>query len=94
MRSSRIRRVFLLAGLAAAAAGSTAAIQVSELNVARLAQPFVGGTAAPLSAQDRLELDKMGNGDGVYDIGDVRRILSENPQLIPNGVVQLSSAPR
>ncbi|HEX6910774.1 MAG TPA: hypothetical protein VF142_10265 [Longimicrobium sp.] len=94
MRSPRIRRALLLAGVAAVAVGTTAAIQVSELSVARMAQPFVGGTAPPLSAQDRLELDQIGNSDGVYDIGDVRRILSENPQLIPNGVVQLSSAPR
>ncbi len=94
MRSSRVRRVALLSGLAALAAGTAAAVQVSELSVARMAQPFVGGTAVPLTAADRLRLDSLGNFDGTYDIGDVRQILYGNPQLIPNGVVHLSSAPR
>lgn len=95
MKRIRVRRrLSLLAGLAALAAGTTAAVQVSELSVGRMAQPFVGGTAAPLSAEDRRELDQMGNRDGAYDIGDVRHILYAHPELIPNGVVHLSASPR
>lgn len=94
MKSIRVRRLSLLAALAGLAAGTTAAVQISELSVARMAQPFVGGTATPLSAQDRLELDQRGNRDGVYDIGDIRHVLYDHPELIPNGVVHLSASPR
>jgi hypothetical protein len=94
MTSPRARRLALLFGLAALAAGTTAAVRISELNVGRMAQPFIGGTAVPLTPADRLALDSLGNFDGVYDIGDVRQILYDNPQLVPSGVVQVSAAPR
>ena len=94
MRPGRLTRPALLAIAAAAVAVPAAALQISELSLARMARPFIGGTAAPLTAQDMQELDKMGNKNGAYDIGDVRLIMNANPQLIPTGPVRINRSPR
>lgn len=94
MRSRRLTRPALLALAAAALAVPVAALEISQLSLARLARPFIGGTAAPLTAQDQQELDQMGNRNGVYDIGDVRLVLNAHPGLIPNGAVRTTRLPR
>lgn len=94
MRSRRPTRPALLALAAAALAVPAAAVPISELSLARMARPFIGGTAAPLSEQDRRDIDAMGNRNGVYDIGDVRLVLNAHPQLIPNGPVRITRSPR
>lgn len=95
MRSRRPTRPALLALAAAALAVPAAALQVSELSVARMAAPFIGGTAAPLTVSDRMEIDSvMGNRNGVYDIGDVRLVLNAHPELIPAGPVRTTRSPR
>jgi len=94
----RLTLALLLAFAAAPAAGSArpaapAAITVAELTLARMAVPFIGGTAPPLTAADRHEIDVMGNRNGVYDIGDIRILMYFHPELIPAGVVHTSAAP-
>jgi M6 family metalloprotease-like protein len=38
----------------------------------RLLQPLLGNGEAPLSVEEQAHLDGLGNGNGVYDVGDVR----------------------
>lgn len=45
----------------------------------RLLQPLTGGPAAPLTAEERSYLDRMGNRNGRYDVGDLRAYLRANP---------------
>ncbi len=94
MRSGRLPRLALLAAALSVAAVPAAALQISELSLARLARPFIGGTAAPLTPQDVAELDQTGNRNGVYDIGDVRLLMLAHPQLIPAGAVRTNRSPR
>ena len=49
---------------------------------AELAAQFFGGE--PLPAQARGDLDLAGNGNGAYDLGDLRAYLLREPQEIPN----------
>ena len=39
---------------------------------ARLVQPFLGSAAEPLTPGERAYLDALGNGNGRYDVGDLR----------------------
>ena len=47
----------------------------------RLAEPFVGGERTPLADLERDHLDEIGNGNGTYDIGDLRAHLQESGRL-------------
>lgn len=91
MKPTTLRRAALLAALSAGAvAVPLSAIDVSQLTIERLAQPFMGGTSAPpLTPQDTLDLDVLGIHNGRYDIGDLRLMLYNNPQLIPEDQVVL-----
>jgi hypothetical protein len=91
MRRMTTRRAAAAAALlAAAVAVPVFALEVSELSMERLAQPFLGGTSVPpLAPADTAELDHLGNFNGRYDIGDVRLFLYNNPQLIPEEQVVL-----
>ena len=91
MNSTTLRRAAAAVGLAGATvAVPLFAIEVSELSLARLAQPFMGGTSqAPLTQAELAELDLLGNRNGKYDIGDVRLYLYAQPQLIPDEQVVL-----
>jgi len=93
MRSGRLVCLAVLAA-AGAVAVPAAAVEISQLSLARMARPFIGGTAAPLTAQERLGIDSLGNRNGVYDIGDVRLVLLAHPELIPIGPVRTSRSSR
>ncbi|NIN12943.1 MAG: hypothetical protein GTN62_07400, partial [Gemmatimonadales bacterium] len=41
----------------------------------RLSQPFLATGAAPLTAEERAYLDRFGNANGQYDVGDLRAYL-------------------
>jgi hypothetical protein len=41
----------------------------------RLSQPFLATGAVPLTADERQYLDRFGNGNGQYDVGDLRAYL-------------------
>ena len=90
MRRISPRAAAAAALLAAAVAVPVFAIEVSEMSIQRLAQPFMGGTGAPpLSPADTVELDHLGIRNGRYDLGDLRLFLYNNPQLIPEEQVVL-----
>lgn len=91
MNSMTLRRAAAAVGLVGAAvAAPLFAIEASELSMARLSQPFMGGTSQePLTEEEMAELDILGNRNGRYDIGDVRLYLYQQPQLIPDEQVVL-----
>ena len=91
MKPTFLRRAAVLAALSgAAAAVPLFAIDVSQLTIERLAQPFMGGTSVPpLTPQDTLDLDVLGVQNGRYDIGDLRLMLYNHPELIPEDQVVL-----
>ena len=71
-------------GARSVAGGPLAALDPAALTLARLAAPFLGGSvASPLTAEERQQLDALGNSNGRYDLGDLRRALYEFPQLVP-----------
>ncbi len=44
-------------------------------------QPFVDGAAELLTAEEEAYLDTVGNGNGRYDVGDLRRYLRSHPSV-------------
>lgn len=58
-------------------AGGVAHVTVSAVTIVvdRLVQPFVQNGEAPLSAAELSYLDRVGNGNGSYDVGDLRAYL-------------------
>lgn len=94
MKPARVTLALLAALALGAATAAASALQVSELSLARMARPLIGGSAAPLTQQELLELDQMGNRDGSYDVGDIRHVLYAHPELIPTGIVQTDRAAR
>ena len=66
------------------AGGPATALNPATLTLERLAAPLLGGTvASPLTAEELQQLDAIGNSNGRYDLGDLRRALYEFPQLVP-----------
>ena len=65
-------------------------ISTATLVADRLLQSFLESDAAPLSNEERLSLDRAGNANGHYDIGDLRQYLQENPSVGTSGVVTTS----
>ncbi len=57
--------------------GGSARIALSTSRIAdsRLVQSFLGSSAAPLTVGERNYLDRYGNGNGEYDVGDLRAYL-------------------
>ena len=54
-------------------------LSTSAVALDQLLQPFLGGQAPPLSTEDRAYLDTVGNGNGRFDVGDLRSYLAEHP---------------
>ena len=50
-------------------------VSTVALEAERLAQEFVGSAAVPLTDSERGYLDRRGNGNGQYDVGDLRAYL-------------------
>ncbi len=63
--------------------GTVARIFVSTATLVadRLLQGFLGSSAAPLSDEEQRNLDRAGNANGRYDIGDLRTYLQHNPTV-------------
>lgn len=59
--------------------------QVAEETITfdRAAGVFFGDAQQVLTAEERQHMDQQGNGDGVYDLGDLRAWLGRNPSRIP-----------
>jgi M6 family metalloprotease-like protein len=53
----------------------TLAVVAAELSLERMLQPLLRNAAAPLTADEQTYLDRTGNNNGRYDIGDLRRAL-------------------
>jgi hypothetical protein len=47
-------------------------LSTSVVATASLLQSLLGSSATPLTAQEREYLDSHGNGNGQYDVGDLR----------------------
>jgi M6 family metalloprotease-like protein len=58
-----------------------------EISIERLASPFLL-TGAPLDFNEKTYLDREGNRNGVYDLGDFRAFFLRNPGLPMSGDVQ------
>jgi hypothetical protein len=58
-------------------------IRVSTTTIAvnRLLEPFLLNDATPLTSDERLYLDDLGNANGAFDVGDFRRYLLEHPSI-------------
>ncbi len=50
-------------------------LTTSRISTERLLQPWVATGAPPLTAEELVLLDSIGNGNGEYDVGDLRRYL-------------------
>jgi hypothetical protein len=58
-----------------------------EISIERLASPFLL-TGAPLDFNEKTYLDREGNRNGVYDLGDFRAFFLRNPDLPMSGDIQ------
>lgn len=47
-----------------------------------LLEPFFTGTPGPLTGEEREYLDRLGNGDGAFDLGDLSLYLREHPSVV------------
>ena len=91
MKASRTTRAAALAALAAAAlAAPLFALDLSQISIERLAQPFMGGSSVPaLTTEEIAEIDRGGFQNGQYDLADLRLFLYNYPQFIPDETVVL-----
>ena len=56
-------------------------ISTTTIPLASLLEPFVRGDATPLTSDDLVYLDSVGNTNGGYDVGDLRAYLQEHPSV-------------
>ena len=56
-------------------------ISTTTIPLASLLEPFVQGPATPLSTDDLVYLDAVGNKNGGFDVGDLRAYLQEHPSV-------------
>ena len=56
-------------------------ISTTTIALDRLVQSFVDGAAELLTAEEETYLDTVGNGNGRYDVGDLRRYLRSHPSV-------------
>ena len=54
-------------------------LSTASTPMATLLQPFLGGEATPPTQAELSYLDALGNVNGQYDVGDLRKILREGP---------------
>jgi immune inhibitor A len=57
-------------------------LSTTTLSLEQLLSPFVDGGGMLLSQQEAEYLDSIGNQNGQYDVGDLRRYLKEHPSVI------------
>jgi hypothetical protein len=89
-RIAGVAAAAVLASAAVAVASPSMAVNMDEVTFEQLVQPFLGGTSVPpLSAADLAELDSLNQFNRRYDLGDLRLILYNNPELIPENIVVL-----
>jgi hypothetical protein len=69
--------------LLAPTGGPSRAVEEATITFDRAAGLFFGDAQQVLTAEERQVLDQRGNGDGVYDVGDLRAWLGRNPSRIP-----------
>lgn len=60
---------------------ATIRLSTTVVSLERLLEPFVANNATPLTSEDRDYLDSVGNDNGRYDIGDLRRYLQRHPSV-------------
>ena len=56
-------------------------LSTTVVSLERLLEPFVANNATPLTSEDLDYLDSVGNDNGRYDIGDLRRYLQRHPSV-------------
>ena len=60
-------------------------LSTRTLDLGALLEPFRTGESTGLSETERDYVDSVGNGNGLYDLGDLARYLNEHPSVIARG---------
>jgi hypothetical protein len=82
-RSTRAAAGVLAALAVLTGMGPATAAGPADLGFDRMVQPFLGTPLEPPTAAELADLDFLGNRNGRYDIGDLRLVLYQHPELIP-----------
>lgn len=72
-----------LSALRAPAGGPALAVDENAISFQRAAGVFLGDAQQALTAEERQWLDQAGNGNGGYDVGDLRAFLFRHPARVP-----------
>ncbi|HEX6040046.1 hypothetical protein, partial [Longimicrobium sp.] len=63
--------------------GPAWAVDEAAITFERAVGIFFGNAQQALTLEERQYMDQQANGDGVYDLGDLRAFLGRNPAKIP-----------